>query len=235
MGKSGLSTWVPVWLHVTDSPPDANEAAAAVAFKMLEALPFSFSLPACQYLSCSLPFASPPILLQWFCLSISVSTHPFSSSSSVTPLFFFLQLPLTVSPSAPCASAVNSAGQCTRYMDSIYVSTVCHAVFYVQTHYINTVVWAETDVTSVFSGIFFQTFTLKKNAAGFDCSVQKPKAILKAKIRIRTRKRTILHNYQRSVSVCNITNIVCVQTPPPPRKTNKLAVGRAGSYQIIRK
>lgn len=91
MGKSGLSTWVPVWLHVTDSPPDANEAAAA-AFKVLEALPFSFCVSACQYLSCSLPFTSPPVILQWFCLSISVSTHPFSSSSSsssVTPLLFF--------------------------------------------------------------------------------------------------------------------------------------------------
>lgn len=97
---------------MTDSPPDANEAAAS---QVLQAPSFSRSV--------SQPVSACPAhsFSDSASLSLSLPTPPSPPSLSL-PLFFFLpQLPLTVSPSACCASAVISAGQCMRDMGTVRV------------------------------------------------------------------------------------------------------------------
>lgn len=93
--------WVAVYLHESQCGcmwPTLLQMLMKLLVAPLRCCKLSLShslcVWACQCLSCSLPFTSSPVLLQWFCLSISVSTHPSFSSSSVTPLIFFLSYPL---------------------------------------------------------------------------------------------------------------------------------------------
>ncbi len=100
---SSLSTRVLVWLPVTGSPPDANEAAASQVLRAP---------------SSSLCVSQPVSVRPAHSFSLSVSALPSFSSSSVTLLIFFS--PSVTPHSRSICSLCLCSDQCMCCMDTVH-------------------------------------------------------------------------------------------------------------------